>query len=377
MKIENNIDRATGLYVLGDLYPWVTGGMEIFNYYFLNNRLQQAAETIYYPGEKRTDHPGGHFIRLKKRWPARLFYPVQFFFIVAKLRKKLGYVYFSYAEESVVISFLRSLTLTLFKIPYIVTIHWGKEPAWKFRYPYIYFFKHAHAVIGVSEAICIAFKKAIPGMEFQYIPPLIPFQRSLLSKAGAKEKLGYAERERILLFVGTLKAMKNPDKIIEGFKVLGVPFLEDHHIRLIFAGQGDMENEIRRDIQLHGLNDYIRLEGLVSRERIPDYYMAADAYIISSDYEGTSLSLMEAMFNRLPIIASNAPGINGMLKHGQNALLYETKSAEQLAETMRLIFTDPLLGERLSEAACTDFKQKYSYDLMMDKYEAVFDSALF
>ena len=46
---------------------------------------------------------------------------------------------------------------------------------------------------------------------------------------------------------------------------------------------------------------------------IPDYYKTADFYIISSDYEGTSLSLLEAMFNKLAIIASDAPGINRML----------------------------------------------------------------
>jgi glycosyltransferase involved in cell wall biosynthesis len=350
--------------------------MEIFNYYFLNNRLNQAKDTIYYLGENRTDNPNGYFVPLKKRWPERVFNPVQFFFAVLRLRKTLDYAYLSYAEESVVISYLRALTLKIFKIPYIITIHWGKEPDWKFRFPYVYYFRQAHAVIGVSEPICIAFKKAIPQREFLYIPPLIPFQHASKTKPQAKKLLGYEQEEKILLFAGSLKAMKNPDKIVETFRELGASFLEEHNIRLILAGRGDMERELKGKIENYQLTKYIRVPGLVSREAMPDYYRAADGYIISSDYEGTSLSLMEAMFNKLPIIASDAPGINGMLSHEQNALLYETKNTAQLADAIKRIFTNRLLAENLAEAAFKDFNRKYSYEAMMEKYQFVFSTAL-
>ncbi|MDP4131412.1 MAG: glycosyltransferase family 4 protein [Bacteroidota bacterium] len=372
----NKANTAAGLYVLGRLYPQVTGGMEIFNYYFLNNRLNREKETIYYLGENRTENPNGCFVPMKNWWPATFFNPVQFFLAVFRLRKTLDYAYLSYAEESVVISYLRALTLKMFKIPYIITIHWGKEPDWKFRFPYVFYFSQAHAVIGVSEPICIAFKKAIPQRDFLYIPPLIPFQHAPKTKPEAKKQLGYEQEERILLFAGSLKAMKNPDKIVETFRELGTSFLEEHNIRLILAGRGDMETELKARIENYQLAKYIRVPGLVSREAMPDYYRAAEVYIISSDYEGTSLSLMEAMFNQLPIIASDAPGINGMLKHEQNALLYETKNTGQMADTIKRIFTDRLLAEKLAETAFRDFSCKYSYEGMMEKYQSVFSAAI-
>ena len=168
--------------------------------------------------------------------------------------------------------------------------------------------------------------------------------------------------------------MKNPDKIIEAFRLVSTEFLDAHQIRLLFAGKGEMENEIRERVERYRLGKYIRFDGLVSREMIPEYYHAADVYIISSDYEGTSVSLLEAMFNRLPIIASDAPGINGMLAHEYNALLYETADTEQLAETIKRIFSDPVLADRLAENARADFQKKYSYDSMMEKYQSVFSS---
>ena len=168
--------------------------------------------------------------------------------------------------------------------------------------------------------------------------------------------------------------MKNPDLIVEAFQILGVDFLRLNHIRLVFAGNGEMEADLRKRVEKYDLGGYIRFEGLVSREKVPFLYKAADFYIISSDYEGTSLSLLEAMFNQLAIIASDAPGINEMLRHEENALLYETKNIKSLAATLRRIFLDPSLSESISKKAADDFKTRYSYETMMEIYESVFSS---
>ncbi len=334
MKIAKKDKQLTGLYVLGSLYPYVTGGMEIFNYYFLETRLKEAPGTIYYLAEKRTSG-NGHFVQLKNLWPTRFFYPLQFFFTVFRLRKLVDYAYISYAEQSWIISFSQSLILCLFRIPYVITIHWGKEPDWKFPYPFIYYFKHAHTVIGVSEPICAAFKKVIPQQAFKYIPPLIPFQRSSKSKTELKKQFGYDKEERILLYLGSLKAMKNPDKIVEAFHQIEPSFLENNNIRLILGGSGEMETDLAEKLKRYQLDKYIRLEGLISREKVPEYYAVADS-----------------------------------------ALLYETTNTSQLAEIIKKVFTDDLLAERLATGAFSDFTKRYSYELMMSEYESVFSSVL-
>ena len=83
------------------------------------------------------------------------------------------------------------------------------------------------------------------------------------------------------------------------------------------------------------------------------------------------------MYNRLTIIASDAPGINRMLIHEQNALLYETKDSSRLAESIKRIFSDPLLAEYLAERAFTDFNAKYSYLSMIKEYQSIFSSVSF
>src|SRR5450631_1849451 len=126
MMGSQNKSKNAGLYILGSLYPYATGGMEIFNYYFLNHQLKNPDNTIFYLGENKTDLATGHFVPLQRLRPQRFFYPFQFFFTVLKLRKKLDFVYLCFAEQSWIIPFAHSLALRFFNIPYIVTIHWGK-----------------------------------------------------------------------------------------------------------------------------------------------------------------------------------------------------------------------------------------------------------
>lgn len=370
--IKKRINRS--LYVLSSLYPFAIGGMEIFNYYFLNHQLNESDDTIYYLTPERTASEKGNYIPLRKIWPVRISYPFQFFFLIWKLRRKIDFTYISYAQQSWIISYSQSLILRLFRIPYIITIHSGKEPVWKFSYPFRSYFRHAGYVVGVSEPICAAFEKIIPRQSFHYIPPLIPFEKSKKTKEEIKNQLGFHIEDRVLLYVGSIKGMKNPDKIVTAISKIDPGIIESKKIKVLFVGSGDMENALKEMVGSYQLNSCIRIAGLVSRENIPDYYKMADAYVISSDYEGTSLSLMEAMFNKLAIIGSDAPGINRMLTHGQNALLYKTNDTDDLANTIIRIFSDPELMIRISANAFAGFNEKYSFEAMMRMYNEIFSS---
>lgn len=374
MKTSTKKNRNACLYVFGSIYPYVTGGMEIFNYYFLNHCLNKNDRVTYYYTSQRTASVNGYFIPQRNIWPVRIFYPFQFFYLIWQLKEKIDFAYISYAQQSWIISFSQSFILWLFRIPYIITIHSGKEPEWNFAAPFKFYFRHAEYVVGVSEPICAAFKKAIPEQTYHYIPPLVPFEKSMKPKDEIKTMLGFQKEDRVLLYVGSLKGMKNPDKIVTAFGKLDSSFLIQHKIKMVFVGMGEMENELNELIMTNRLNDYIRIAGWVSRENIPDYYQMADAYIISSDYEGTSLSLLEAMFNELAIIGSNAPGINRMLIHENNALLYDTNNTDELAAEIMRLFSDDLLRNKISMQAYSDFKIKYSFELMMGKYEEIFAS---
>jgi glycosyltransferase involved in cell wall biosynthesis len=373
---EHKNNRNKGLFVLGSIYPMVTGGMEIFNYHFLKYQLDTlAGENYYWTDNELAGHKKLH-LKIWRFRPTRFFHPLQLLLLLLKFRSRVTFIYTGYARQSWVIPYFSALVFRLFRIPYIVTIHSGGKPDWKRKYPYRYYFRNACRLIGVSETICEDYGNLIPEKKILYIPPLIPFQQSQKTKEEIRSQLNIGQDDKVLLFVGTLKKMKKPDKILQAFKILGNAFLAENRLRIVIAGKGEMMEELENYVQANDLSTFVIFKGLVPRESIPDFFAMSDYYIISSDYEGTSVSLLEAMFNKLPIIAADSPGLNSMLTAGQNALLYPTENAEKLANCIRTLVFDSRLCEKLAENGNQHFSRNYSYELMIEKYEKLFNSII-
>lgn len=365
-----NGKTAKGFFVFGALYPKVTGGMEIFNYYFLRHFLRQGSDLLYWT-ENAVSGYESRQVQNRSLWPVSLFYPVELFFAILRNRRKISFVYTGYARTSWIIPFTSSLIFRLFRLPYIVTIHSGGSPGWKFAYPFRTYFRHAYAVIGVSESICHDYGREVPGKEIRFIPPLIPLEKSAIAASDVKSEFSIPSDHRVLLYAGSLKGMKNPDKVLEGFREF-VQRNPEAKLSLFFAGSGEMEQRLRDYVKQHDLSGRVILAGGLPREKMPELYTMASYYCISSDWEGTSLSLLEAMFNRLAIVGADSPGINKMLVHGRTALLYPVKDTGAFCRQLEILYNDDELAGSLASAAEREYHARYSYDKMINEYENLF-----
>jgi glycosyltransferase involved in cell wall biosynthesis len=374
MENVSHVNRKKSLFVLGTLYPAVTGGMEIFNYYFLQYQLGVLKRNIlYFSTNCLKNHENKH-VKIWSFKPVRLFYPMHLFVVLLKHNSSINFVYTGYARQTWIIPFFSALIFRIFRKPYIVTIHSGGKPVWKPAFAYKYYFNHAFALVGVSEAICEEYAERLGGKEIIYLPPVIPFKRSDKTIDRIKSDLQINAGRKTLLFVGTLKGMKNPDKIIKGFGLSRSNQDVAASLQLIFVGGGDMQEALKQYCKEKSLEDCVFFHGMVPRELIQDYYAIADYYIIGSDYEGTSVSLLEAMYNKIPIIAADSPGINRMLQADRNALLYPAHDPVALAKCIQLLLSDDKLADNLAVQAKRDFDEKYSYEKMIAGYEDIFQS---
>lgn len=368
--------KPKGLYVLGTMYPDATGGMEIFNYYFLKYELNDLRKEGYYWTTNNLEGFENDHLKVLRIRPISIFYPLQLFASFLKHGRSIGYVYMSYARTPWVLPFFYAIIFRLFKKPYFITIHSGGTPVWKPAFMYRYFFRNAKALVGVSRSICEEYSSNLSGKKVHFIPPLIPFEHSKKTKEQLKSEFGLSPDSKVLLYVGSLKGMKNPDKVLRAFCLLREMGKLDKGLILILAGAGDMMDELKSFAKENNLTNIVYMPGLIRRELIPDFFGMADYYIISSDYEGTSISLLEAMFNKLPIIGANSPGINEILQANQNALLYSAHDIEKLADCIIKITSDQLIANTLAERANKDFVEKYSYLKMIEKYEELFNNRL-
>jgi glycosyltransferase involved in cell wall biosynthesis len=128
------------------------------------------------------------------------------------------------------------------------------------------------------------------------------------TRSGAlRSQLGVRAGERMLLFVSRLAREKNVELLLDAVRASSVP------VRLVIAGDGPERTMLEQRAAEHGIADRIRFLGSVERERLPDLYASADAFVFPSVTETQGLVLVEALAAGALVIAADAPPVREVL----------------------------------------------------------------
>ena len=234
------------------------------------------------------------------------------------------------------------------------------------------FFRRAETIIGVSDVICKEYERRT-SLDVKKIPPLIPFRLSTESKSSLRRTNGIEEEANVFMYVGSLKALKCPEIIIDALDVLGTSYLRKNKILFVFAGDGNLKENLEEKVDKLELRNHVRFLGNVEREEVCHLYKLSDYYIISSDFEGTPLSMLEAMFNRLPILASNVSGINSIITNGQNGLLFDNKNRLDLANKISYVTSNVSTLKEMVFNADEYYACHFNYENVIKEYRKVID----
>jgi glycosyltransferase involved in cell wall biosynthesis len=205
------------------------------------------------------------------------------------------------------------------------------------------------------------------------MPPLIPFLLSDLSKSDARKKFNIDNQAIVILQVGSLKKLKHPETTIQALAELSGNKGISPNTMLLFAGDGPQRPELEEMVENLGISNQVKFLGNVARNEIKDVYKLADYYVIASDFEGTPLSMLEAMANKTPVLASNAPGINAIIEHNKNGLLFTIGNGKELAANLKRLLTDDDLAARLATNAKHTLIDSYDHGKMLNRYRKMWN----
>lgn len=136
-------------------------------------------------------------------------------------------------------------------------------------------------------------------------------------------------------FAGRVNAKQKRMDLVPGF----VRELETRKVNycLEIAGEGDYCGRLRTFIENNGLAGRIRLLGRLKREEISDFWQKQDICLNLSDYEGRSISVMEAMANGAVPVVTATSGIREDITDGENGYIVEIQDVSKLAERVALL----------------------------------------
>jgi glycosyltransferase involved in cell wall biosynthesis len=170
--------------------------------------------------------------------------------------------------------------------------------------------------------------------------------RLTVDRAAVRRGLGLSEDERAIVVVATLKEQKGHRYLIEAAAGLTGQFPT---ARFLFVGDGELRQELERQIAAHGLAQRVHLLG--TRQDVPELLAAADLFVLPSLWEGLSMALVEAMASGLPIVATEVSGTRQVLTDGETGLLVPPGDYEALARAIAAMLSDPARAAAMGAAA--------------------------
>lgn len=134
-------------------------------------------------------------------------------------------------------------------------------------------------------------------------------------------------------------------------------------------GDGEQRDSLTEQIAAQDAGGYIHLLGNVSD--VPSHLWNADAFLMTSDYEGLPMTVLEAMAAGLPIISTKAGGIADVVEDGQNGILVECGDKAGLVDAVDKLCRSPELCRKYS-AASIELSRQYSMERMAQQYLSLY-----
>lgn len=166
-------------------------------------------------------------------------------------------------------------------------------------------------------------------------------------RAALADAYGFDPRTPLLLAVGM---MRRRDKLAS-YRLLGEALsgLDGEAWRLLVVGDGPARPEVER--ALAPLGDRVRYAGERPHDRLAGFHAAADLLVWPAIGEAYGMALVEAQAAGVPVVAGDAGGVGGIVRHGETGLLAPEGDAGAFAQAVRALLRQPGERARLAAAA--------------------------
>lgn len=175
----------------------------------------------------------------------------------------------------------------------------------------------------------------------------------------------FAKDSRILIQVSSFSHPKDQRTVINAMKLLPA------NVKLLLVGEGPLKAECEQLVNENGLESHVKFLGI--RMDVARLLQTADIVILSSAYEGLSLSSLEGMACEKPFVATDAPGLRKVV--GGAGLLFETGNEKELAQKIVDLLSDSNYYEKIA-AQCLQRAKQFDIHKTIENYTKLYEEII-
>jgi glycosyltransferase involved in cell wall biosynthesis len=188
-----------------------------------------------------------------------------------------------------------------------------------------------------------------------------------------RERLGLPRKLFLFVYSGRFHRHKGLFTLLDAWRHLMAGENSGH---LVLVGENSpnlgIEAELRQLVNQHLLRDTITFTG--HQPDVLPYLQAADAFVLPSQREGLSISLLEAMATGLPAVGTRTSGTSELIHQGRNGYLVDIGDAAGITRAMASLLRHPREAKKMGRVSREIVEQEFGLGVAADRHLALFSS---
>lgn len=190
---------------------------------------------------------------------------------------------------------------------------------------------------------------------------------------GFRDELALDGSDFLVGAIGNVRPAKNHEMLLRVAAALADDVDEIHFV-LVGDHEGKGFERLCRERSRAGLEGRVHFVGF--REDVERVLNSLDAYVLTSDSEGFSLTTVQAMASAVPVVATRCGGPEELIDDGRTGFLVDREDDSAMAEVLNRLRADPELRARIGKESRAEAERRYSVTRMVEEYERLYREVL-
>ncbi len=194
--------------------------------------------------------------------------------------------------------------------------------------------------------------------------------RVVRDRGALKARLGLAADRRYIVTIARFHPVKDHRTLLLAFSQVAASLPD---VDLLLVGDGPLRGELEQIARDLGLADRIRFLGV--RDDVADILAVADLFALASVSEAASITLLEAMASKVPVVVTEVGGNPEIVRHGIDGLLAPRGDASAIAAAIVRLLEAPDTARAMARSAADRVATLYTLDRTIDRYYSLYRRA--
>lgn len=182
-----------------------------------------------------------------------------------------------------------------------------------------------------------------------------------------RNELSLKAGEKVVGTVGSLEPAKNHELFLRAAKLI---CFQQVNVRFFIVGEGRCRARLEREIHTQGLAEKVFLLGF--RQDIPAFLSLLDVFLFTSAWEGFPNAILEAMASGVPVVSSDAGGIEEIIENGVHGVVISSREAQPYAAAVLKLLNEPEHAKQLAVTGKERVSREFRVEKMIAEYDKVY-----